>query len=156
MNDKNFYKTFFKNYGILSAIIVSVFVLLFLTVKLSRKSWSENLRSSVESVLNDNMAGEWTVRNFIPLKSTISTNAAVYEIKNNKNSTSARAVIIRVPTFYGPMPVVYICDSEMNVTFAGCATVHGIIKRQFTQVGASRRIKYWQERVPYILAEGDK
>ena len=72
-DNKDFYKTFFKNYGILSAIIVTVFVFLFYSVKLSRKSWNENLKKSVETVLEEKLPDEWLVGNPIRIKNSLSS-----------------------------------------------------------------------------------
>lgn len=152
MTDKDFYKTFFKNYGILSAIIVTVFVVLFYSVKLSRNSWNENLKKSVETVLEEKLPGEWFVGNSIQLKNNLSSNAAAYQIRNKKDFTDSTAVIIRTQTFYGPLPAVYICDSQNQVEFVGYASVHGIIGRQLTFAGVDKRIQYWQQKIPNIIS----
>jgi len=156
MNDKDFYKNFFKNYGILSAIIVTVFVVLFYSVHLSRKSWNENLKKSVESVLNENSPGEWKVGDYIPLKNNLSTNAAAYKIKNNRNSESAFAVIVRTATFYGPLPAVYICNSKNNVSFVGFSSIHGSVQHQLMLNSSDKRIKYWQQKIPLLISQGAK
>lgn len=156
MNDKNFYKNFFKNYGILSAIIISVFVLLFYSVKLSRKSWNENLRKSVELVLEEKNPGEWTVGAFKKIDNNLSLNAAAYCVTNVKTTETCYAVIVRVATFYGPIPAVFICDSENNVSFIGYSSVHGVIERQLMITSLDHRVRHWQEKIPYILSVGGK
>ena len=168
MTDKDFYKTFFKNYGILCGIIVTVFVVMFYSVKLSRKSWNENLKKSVETVLEEKLPEEWFVGNAIHLKNNLSSNAAAYQIRNKKDFTDAIAVIIRTQTFYGPIPAVYIYQNQNGevqnnsqnsfqneVVFVGYSSVHGIVERQLMFACTDKRIQYWQQKIPAIIALSD-
>lgn len=170
-DNKDFYKTFFKNYGILSAIIVTVFVFLFYSVKLSRKSWNENLKKSVETVLEEKLPDEWLVGNPIRIKNSLSSSAVAYKIRNKKDMSEAVAVIIRIQSFYGPMPAVYICktiedfnyeekadakaEEMVKVEFVGYSSVHGLVERQLTFNGSDKRIQYWQKKIAYMLWKGD-
>lgn len=145
------YKVFFKNYGIFLAIITVVMGILVYSVYLSRKSWDKNIKTSVEKVLDDYESNQWTVGNSKPIKNPMSMTSACYEARSRRTGEVYNAVIVRIETFYGPLPAVYLCDSENNVTFVGFATLHGRIASIIKSSGPDKRIDYWAKKIPYII-----
>lgn len=150
---KNFsYKQYFRNYAIVAALLLAAFLILIYSVKLSRNSWVNGLRASVEKVLNEN-GDVWLVGDTIEISSPMTTNAAAYNIINKQTKEVSEAVILRVTTLYGPLACVFTCDENNNVEFAGFSSLHGRIATQFRDKSFDQRIEYWQRKVPSILGK---
>jgi len=145
------YKDFFKNYSIFLGIIVLVMGILIYSIVLSRKSWDNNLKTSVERVLDDYEPNQWSVLAVKKIKNPLSMSAACYEARSRKTGELYDAVIVRIETFYGPVPALYLCDSENNVTFVGFSSLHGRIEKILKSSSTDKRIEFWQKKVPYIL-----
>lgn len=150
------YKVFFKNYGIFLAVITVIFGILIYSIILSKKSWNNNLRIAVEKVLDEQDPNQWTIGNNRPIKNPLSLTSACYEVRNRRTGEIFNAVIIRVETFYGPLPAVYICDSENNVTFIGYSSLHGRIEKIIKSNSGDKRIEYWQKKIPYVIGTVQK
>lgn len=155
MENKFNYKKFFINYGILIAIIGFIFLVMIYTVKLSRKSWQNNLKVCVEKVLEENYPDTWNVGQFVFINNPLSLSAACYEISNKKTGGKSSAVIIRDTSFYGPVSVVFICDENLNVEFAGYSSLHGRIEQQLLNKKSDKRLEYWQNKIPEIIGAGN-
>lgn len=147
------YKDFFKRYGIFLLILVAIFGILIYTVLISQRAWTQNLKSSVEMVLEEKEPNTWTVEKNIKIKNSFTTSAACYEARNRKSGTLYRAVIIRVQTLYGPVPAVFLVDDDDNVYFVGYSSLHGIIESQLTNKQTSKRIEYWINKIPEIIEQ---
>jgi len=143
-------KQFFRNYAIVAALLLVAFVVLIYSVRLTRKSWVNGLKVSVEKVLNES-GNNWIVGDNIEITSPMTTNAAAYYIMNVQTKEVSQAVILRVTTLYGPLACVFICDDDNNVSFAGFSSLHGRIASQFRDKNLDQRIQYWQKKVPSIL-----
>lgn len=143
-------KDFSKSFGFLLLITVLIFTILIYSIKISRNSWETKLVTSVQKVLEEKFPSEYTVGNFVELENPISSNAAVYQIKNNSSGEFAYAVIVRIATFYGPYSAVYIYENDES-SFVGLCSLHGRIAQQFTDETSDKRIKYWKNKIPEIL-----
>lgn len=145
------YKDFFKRYGIFLAILVTIFGILIYTIIFSQRAWTQNLKKSVEIVLEEKEPNCWTVENNIKIKNPFAMNAACYEVRNRKSGDLYKAIIIRVQTFYGPMPAVFLLDNDNKVAFVGYSSLHGVIASQLTNNATSKRIEYWIHKIPTII-----
>ena len=144
-------KRFFRNYAFFILILVVIFAILTYSVIVSKKSWSNNLANSVQKVLNEYENGRWTVEDNISINGPISVNCAAYNIKDKKNNSNAKAIIIRVTTFYGPLPAVFIYEQKDDITFAGWSSLHGRIRRESLSSRSNKRLEYWKSKLPEIL-----
>ena len=144
-------KRFFRNYAFFVLILVVIFAILTYSVIISKKSWSNNLANSVQKVLNEYENDRWTVEDNISINSPISANCAAYNIKDKKNNSNAKAIIIRVTTFYGPLPAVFIYEQKDDITFAGWSSLHGRIRRESLSSRSNKRLEYWKSKLPEIL-----
>ena len=144
-------KKFFINYAFFLLILSVLFGILIYATVLSRKSWNNNLSKSVQKVLDEYDLGTWTVNESIAINKPIGVNCAAYQIKNNKNNSSAKAIILRVTTFYGPLPAVFIYNDDENISFAGFSSLHGRVRQEAESNKSDKRIKYWQSKIPEIL-----
>ena len=151
MMDDVSYKNFFKNYGIFLGIVAVVFMILIYFSLVSKKSWNNNLKVSIERVLDDYDPNNWTVGNNKPIKNPVCLNAACYEARSRRNGELYDAVIIRSATLYGPLAVVFVCDSENNVSFIGYSSLHGRINLLLKNNFSDKQIEYWKLKIPQII-----
>lgn len=151
MVDEITYKVFFKKYGIFLGIILVVFCILIYFSFVSKKSWNNNLKTSVERVLEEYDSNQWNVGKNKEIKNPICMSAACYEARNRRNGELYDAVIIRVETLYGPLAAVFVCDSENNVTFAGYSSLHGRINVLLKNNYSEKQVEYWKDKIPQII-----
>lgn len=156
MMDDISYKTFFKNYGIFIGIVAVVLMILVYFSLVSKKSWNNNLKVSIERVLDDYDSNQWTVGNSKPIKNPVCMNAACYEARNRRNGELYDAVIIRSATLYGPLAVVFVCDNENNVSFIGYSSLHGRINLLLQNNYSEKQIEYWKNKIPQIIGRTGK
>ena len=151
MMDDISYKNFFKNYGIFIGIVTIVMAILIYFSLVSKKSWNNNLKVSIERVLDDYDPNQWTVGNYKPIKNPVCLNAACYEARSRRNGELYDAIIIRSATLYGPLAVVFVCDSDNEVTFIGYSSLHGRINLLLQKNYSEKQIEYWKNKVPQII-----
>ena len=144
-------KKFFRNYAFFLLVLAVIFAILIYMSLISRKYWTNNLAKSVQSVLNEYEEGMWSVQDNIDIEKPIGVISAAYTIKNQKTNSIATAIIIRVTTFYGPLPAVFIYTDTEEVIFAGWASLHGRVKIESTDNKSDKRLEYWQKKIPEIL-----
>ena len=147
-------KKFFKNYAFFILILLIVFSILFYFVFAARKSWSKNLGVTVQRVLDEAEQNRWKVGNNVVITKPVSVNCAAYEIIDTTDNQKEYAVIIRVMSFYGTIPAVFIYNEEKGKTeFIGYSSLHGRIRTQIMNNKSDKRREYWQERIPAILED---
>lgn len=150
------YKDFFKKYGFFVAIIVVVFGILIYTTKLSHKFWQSSLKTGIENVLEEAYPYEWVVGNSVPLENNLAANAACCEVRNRTSGRVYYAIMIRIGTFYGPLPAVFLYDnneSNPKVSFVGYSSLHGRIAEIEKSKSVDKRIDYWQKKIPEIIGK---
>ena len=81
----------------------------------------------------------------------VSVNCSAYDVIDTKTNKTCQAVIIRVVTFYGPVPAVYLYNQDEEVEFIGYSTLHGRIRIQLMDTKSDKRREYWQSKIPDIL-----
>ena len=64
-------KEFFARYGIFVGIIIVLFGILIYPIKVSQKSWINNLRSNIEFVLDEREPNGWIVESPVPIKNSL-------------------------------------------------------------------------------------
>lgn len=144
-------KSFFRNYAFFLLLLFIVFgILTYLTV-VSKKSWTNYLSVSVQKTLDEYEPDTWKVMDPIEINKPVSVNCAAYKVMNNRNKQEATAVIIRITTFYGPLPGVFIQTQEGKTIFAGYSSLHGRIKTQISSTRSDKRREYWQSKIPEII-----
>ena len=145
-------KNFFKNYAFFILILIVIFTILSYSVVLARKSWTKNLASSVQKVLDEAEEGRWKVGNNITVNNPLTVNCAAYELTDSKDNSKQQAVIIRIVSFYGPVSAVYTYkENDQQASFIGYSSIHGRIRTQLMNNKSDKRREYWQEKIPEIL-----
>ena len=147
------YKNFFINYAIFTLITATVFCILVYTVKVSHKSWDQNLKAVIESTLSETEPDTWELGKVIQINNPVSSGASCYDARNKKNGENYKIAIIRLQTFYGPQAGIYIIDKETKVTFRGYASLHGRCADQLTKSFSGRRVEYWKLRLEEIFKQ---
>lgn len=141
-------KKFFKNYGVFLLILIVFVAVLAYLIFLSKPFWKDNLKVTVEKVLEEKQPGKWFVNDYIEINNPMTTSAAAYNIISSDTKTEAKAVILRIITFYGPVSALYIVHDKENIEFVGIASLHGRISKQIGSSNNDMRIKYWAKRIP--------
>ncbi len=145
-------KKFFKNYAFFILILLIIFSVLTYFVFAAKKSWNKNLAVAVQKVLDEEENNRWKVGNNIAVNKPLTVNCAAYELNDSKDNQKEYAVIIRIMTYYGPVPAVYVYNEESGQTdFIGYSSLHGRIKTQIMNNKSDKRREYWQENIPQII-----
>lgn len=145
-------KQFFKNYAFFILILLVVFGILFYFVFTAKKAWNKNLAVTVQRVLDETEKGRYTVENAVYVNKPLTVNCAAFELTDSVTNNEDFVVLIRIITYYGPIPAVYIYDKTTETTeFIGYSSLHGRIKTQLMNSKSDRRREYWQNRIPEIL-----
>ena len=144
-------KEFFARYGIFVGIIIVLFGILIYPIKVSQKSWINNLRSNIEFVLDEKEPNAWTVEKPIKIKNPFCLSAVCFETRNRKTGEMYKALMIRIQSFYGPLPAVFTVDKNNNVELVGFASMHGRIFNQTNTRNINKRLEYWKTKIPEII-----
>lgn len=145
------YKKFFIDFGIFLGMIIICFLIIFYAARLSKKSWQKNLLTSIEQVLDENESNTWTVGNYVQINNPLALTTVCYEAQNRKTGVLAKVVLMRVQTFYGPLPAVFLVFDNKDVYFVGYSSLHGRIAKQLTNKPSDKRISYWKSKLLEII-----
>jgi hypothetical protein len=144
-------KDFFIKYGLFMTIILFVIGILIYFSIISNISWKKNLGISLQKVLNENYGqNEWIVKENIDIKNPFIYNACCYISENIQTEQECIAIIIRINSFFGPLPAVFLIDENNQVSFVGYAALDGRIKEIIYKTN-DNRILYWKKKIPQIL-----
>jgi len=141
------YKNFFINYAIFTLIVAAVFGILIYIVKVSQKSWDQNLKSTVERTLTETEPDTWELGKFIKINNPVGSGSACYDARNKRNGETYKIVIIRLQTFYGPQAGIFIIDKDGKAAFKGYSSLHGRCAFQLKKSYTGRRVEYWKYRL---------
>ncbi len=145
------YKNFLINYLIFFLFLAFISLILIYSIKVSQKSWNKNLQPAIQAVIEESDPDTWVFEGACPIDNPLTTSAACYNIRNKKNGEYYKAVILRIQTFYGPFPGVFIMDKDNKVEYKGYALLHGRVAKLLSENENSRRINYWITRIPDII-----
>ena len=138
-------KRLLMQYGILSGIVTVMFAVLFASVLLTRGRWYSGLADAVQYVLSKDPRSQYKVAEPLVLDSVLSVSSAVFSLDDSADV----AVIVRVPTMYGPYPGVFVYDGA-RAEFKGFACLSGVVQEQFTGAMPDVRIEYWSRQAAKI------
>ncbi|AEE16805.1 hypothetical protein [Treponema brennaborense] len=146
------------DYGLCMAVIVVLFVLVFVLALFSRQAWNGGLQKQLVSVLSQSHPGEYIVSDPLPIDNPFSVSAAAYQLM--PVSSAARGtrygVIIRIPTLYGSLPGVFVYTENAGAEFVGIAGFsEDSAKEQAVaaSLADSVQISRWEKRIPVILKD---
>lgn len=144
--------------GIFFAILLILFgVLVFFTI-VSRSSWQRGLEQQVAQTLSEHQH-TYTIVDKDVLDSPFVSSAASFLVTNGDSATplgasTEHAVIVRVPTLFGPLPAVYLyTEGEKTATFVAFATLDGKARAAVEANAKNAQIAYWATRIPKIVGD---
>ena len=144
-------KDFFIKYGLFMALVVVVTGILVYFSIISNNAWTKNLGTILQKVLNENCEqNEWVIKENIAIENPFTYNASCYKVENIQKEQDCIAIIIRINSFWGPFPAVFLMDENNQVTFVGYASLDGRIKEIINKTN-DNRIHYWKNKIPQIL-----
>ena len=136
--------------GAFTGIILFFFLILALFSVLGKKNWENGLRLAVQSVLPPE---EYSCGNLLPIDSSFSVSAACFELsKKNEPSKKPLAVILRIASYWGPLPTVFVC-LDGKAEFKGVAYMNNSIARALEETKNDRQTAYWL-KVASQIAQG--
>lgn len=148
---KLFYKTLLIKCGIFCGILAGFFAVLVLFTLLGRNSWKNGLKKETSQVLKDNGIENIQLGNWVNIKTALTVSVSVYEAISENTENEMYAVIIRVPTLYGPVPAVYIYSDKNGAQFIGFSHIAGKTNSHIKASSENSQIEYWKNKIPVIL-----
>jgi hypothetical protein len=145
-----------KTFGLFVGILVVCVALLFGFTRLTRLSWQNSLSSQVQTVLDISYPGEYRVDAFVPLRSTLASSSAVFELLTDADAEPEQkqyGIILKVPTAFGPLPGVFVSDESGIIRFAGFAFHFARFEPTFSKSLFYPRIRELEQRVQTLLEE---
>lgn len=134
--------------GIVTLSILIMAVLVVLATRFTETARINKLKADVEKLLGREV-GET-----VQMDSTLDASTAAFIMEE----TDEVAVVIRVETFYGPMPCVYVCSpDDSKAIFIGALMVDGKIDSLLKERESrgNQSIEYWAGRIPSMVYEED-
>lgn len=149
--DRFFYREMLIKCGIFCGILAGIFAVLVLFTLLGRNSWKAGLKEKIAQVLNDNLIEGYELTSWVRLRSGLTTSASAYSV-SSKDGSAHYALIIRIPTLYGPVPAVYTCSSSQSpARFIGFAGMNEAASLRIESAALHSQIEYWGKRIPEFL-----
>lgn len=151
-------KTFYKNMsikaGVFCGILAVFFAILVLFSLLGRKNWKAGMRHEIERVFEEKSYAEYFVGEYVKINSIMSVNCAVFNAQPSvKKDSPAYAVIIRMPTLYGPVAAVYVYETKKSeAAFIGFAQINERLVESLKNASFNSQVKYWGKKIPEIVA----
>ena len=150
---KLFYKKILIKSGIFCGILCVFFGLLLSFTLLGRKSWRNGLKNEIQTVFESYGLNDFSVGEYVRIKNNTTVSCAVYKMLKEKKETPGKyAVIIRVPTVFGPMAAVYTFEKgKSEGKFIGFAHVKTRASKTVIDASLNMQIVYWGKRIPAIV-----
>lgn len=142
------------SFSIFFGIVFALTAALVTVTLLSRGAWRTGLAGEMQRVLDAGHPAQYTVGEFLPVESAVSTLAAVYSLSRMDARMSDRyyGVIVRIPSILGPLPAVFVYSASGGVYFAGYAVDNGKAGRTVDIRIESNVMRYWEDMIPRIVA----
>ena len=146
---------FFAKYGIFTGILIVMLGFLICFSLLSRSSWENGLRKTVQKTLE--ASGEsYVAGESVPLGSALSISACAFQLEGELQEQSY-AVIIRVATLYGPLPAVFVWTSgDETARFVSFASLSGKAAEKVYDSAQKSQLNYWSQRIPGLFPRAEE
>ncbi len=149
------YKKQLIQYGIFVGMLFLVFFILMLATLAGRESWAYGLRGQVAEVLGrSDVEINFSLGQLEAVNSPFAVSLAAFPLIEDDGQQPAgrHAVIIRIPTLFGPVPAVYLYEEgQKTATFIGFATLNGRVAGIVEANARYTQIAYWGKRIPAIF-----
>ena len=81
----------------------------------------------------------------------LTVSVSVYEAFSGNAENEMYALIVRVPTLYGPVPAVYIYSNKNGAEFIGFSHIAGKTNFHIKENSENSQIEYWKNKIPAII-----
>lgn len=155
INEKKlFYKKLLIKSSIFCGILVVFFCLLLSFTLMGRKSWKNGLRNEIQTVFTENSFTEFSPGEYVRIKNNTTVSCGVYKAVSSEQKilSGKYAVIIRVPTIFGPVAAVYTFEKgKSNADFIGFAHIKAPFSDTVKNTSVNMQVGYWGGRIPAIV-----
>jgi len=140
-----------RDFGILSGILVAVFIVIFCVNIPVRTEKKVGLATDIQNVLDLNTENILKVAEPVLINSPIQTSVSVYALSGAKDKMYA--CIMRITGMCGPVPVVFLYSPLQGVKYVGIAGIPAVYD-SYASAGISfMQIQYWREKISKIIEE---
>lgn len=149
-------KDLFRHYGIFLSFLIVIFGILFGMSILNKKFYSNGIKEEIQKVLNQQENAKYIIGKELKITSGIVNSAVLFELSSSESAEKYYALMLRTPTYYGPMPAVFIYNKNSGAKFAGYASLKGKVKLLLEENPNDVRITYWISKIPEIVDSAKK
>ncbi|MDE6774351.1 MAG: hypothetical protein K2J14_06970 [Treponemataceae bacterium] len=141
-----------KKYGIFFGIMAGMTAVVLCVSLLAHGSWRHGLAQTAQTTLDTYFPGAYVVGDFLEIKSTMTTSAAVFAVRRaDVAERPVCCVIVRIPTVAGALPALFLYEPRDGVQFVGYALDLGKAAHVLNRTVQGSTIAYWQKRIPLML-----
>lgn len=143
-----------KKYGIFFGIMVGMTAGVLCVSLLAHGSWRHGLAQTAQTTLDAYFPDAYAVGDFLEIKSTMATSAAVFAISSRRADVAERpvcCVIVRIPTVAGALPALFLYEPRSGAQFVGYALDLGKAAHVLNRTVQGSTIAYWQKQIPLML-----
>ncbi len=143
--------------GIFTGIIFGFFAVLTGFVFLSRANWNKGLKVAIYEVLKMNDMESYSFGKPVNINNNMSVSAACFEMKDESEKSCGYVMIMRMTTYYGPLPAVFYYEKETEtVKFLGIYGMKSSVRKYVNNNENDRIIRHWSEKCRLIFSEIEK
>lgn len=149
MNKKALYKIalFILSVCAFSAVLVLVYVQ-------AEKVKTKRLSAEVQRVLRQS-GNVSSVAGSVLLKTPAQTSSLVFSLVNKNGQKAGYACLVRITGVCGPVPVVFVCDEQKNISFAGIAGLADVFSKELYGL-TDTQLFYWTSRIALFMKAAGK
>lgn len=149
MNKKALYKIalFILSVCAFSAVLVLVYVQ-------AEKVKTKRLSAEVQRVLRQS-GNVSSVAGPVLLKTPAQTSSLVFSLVNKNGQKAGYACLVRITGACGPVPAVFVCDEQKNISFAGIAGLPDIFSKELYGL-TDMQLFYWTLRITRFMEAAGK
>jgi len=142
----NSYKKQLKKFALFfSVIIILTFIVILVNLFANKKN-----TIGLKNILSENLGEEYILKDEVKILNTMKVGAICFEAK--KGSSNLNVILLRVTTLYGPIPCIFIYDTQTKTTtFFDYVNVNERIKTHLPPTETDKVIQYWTNKIPEII-----
>lgn len=143
-----------KKYGIFFGIMAGMTAVVLCVSLLAHGSWRHGLAQTAQTTLDAYFPDAYAVGDFLEIKSTMATSAAVFAVSSRRTDVAERpvcCVIVRIPTVAGALPALFLYEPRSGAQFVGYALDLGKAAHVLNRTVQGSTIAYWQKQIPLML-----
>lgn len=149
-----------KNIGIFAGIAIVLFLILFFVNIPVQKLKNAGLAKQIQYVLNVVEGDKYTVSEPVLINSSLQNIATAYRLEVNPSNAvltggTTYACILRITGISGPVPAVYIYNTDSGSDFIGIAGLYEAMMEKDKCGITNVQISYWAELINELFETND-